>query len=631
MEFRGTEFSCELNPKTALHFDLFFNVVESPKGLNIECGYNSDLFEPGTIERWLENYQTLLEGLIENVDVPLNALPVLTPAERTELIQARNQTARPFPAERLHEAFERFARQTPDATAVRFGDSSLTYGDLNRRANRLAHHLKGIGVGPDVLVGLCVERSLDMLVALLGFLKAGGAYVPLDPSFPSDRLAYMVEDSAMRVLITHRDLDKMLGTVPSKVIRLDADAAILESHSAENPTVEGADPTNVAYVLYTSGSTGKPKGVQIPHSAVVNFLASMSREPGFTAKDTLLAVTTLSFDIAGLELYLPLTTGGQVVIASREEALDPVRLMERMRESQCTVLQATPATWRALLDAGWKGSPQLKALCGGEALPSDLAGQLIPRCAELWNMYGPTETTIWSTVHHVTDANGAIPIGRPIDNTQVYILDANRNLAPDHAIGELCIGGDGLAQGYLNRAELTAERFIESPFEEGKLLYRTGDLARWNGGILECLGRIDNQVKVRGFRIELGEIEAILARHESVRHGVVDVRSDNDGDKRLVAYVEAQGGAAPSLADLRAYLGNSLPEYMLPSALVTLDRLPLTPNGKIDRKALPNAGGQVAEEAREFAAPTDALESTLAQLFAKVLKVKQVGVRDEFL
>ena len=642
-EFRDLEFSCKWNPKKALHFDLFFNVVESPSGLKIDCDFNTDLFEASTIDRWLRNYQTLLAGIAADVSQPLTELPLLTEEERRELIAGRNQTARPTPAETVYKRFERQAAMTPNAPAVIFDDSRLTYAELDRRANHLAHRLQFLGVGPDVLVGLSVQRSLDMVIGLLGILKTGGAYMPLDPSFPQDRLAYMIEDSGLRVLVTHRDLDRGLANPPPSVVHLED---VASAEAAAPPVIPDATSADLAYVLYTSGSTGKPKGVQIPHSAFANLLASMEREPGFTANDTLLAVTTLSFDIAGLELFLPLITGGKVVIASREVALDPVRLIELMTKSACTVMQATPATWRALLGAGWNNNRRLKLLCGGEALSPDLAEQLLPRCTELWNMYGPTETTIWSTIHKVTDAKAPIPIGRPIDNTQVFVLDANRNLVPDGAIGELCIGGAGLARGYLHRPELTDERFIPNPFEPGTRLYRTGDLARWVpktgrlaacGGValrpsLECLGRTDNQVKIRGFRIELGEIEAVLARHESVEQCVVVPREDADGDKRLVAYVQPRG-AAPNLSSLRAHLTKHLPDYMLPSALAIVDHFPLTPNGKIDRNALPNTGEQQPSSdapRAEFIAPRDSLENMLAQLWGKILKVKQVGLRDNF-
>ena len=630
VSFDGAEFSCERNPKQALHFDLFINVVEGPHGLCVECDYNTDLFDGSTIERWLEYYQVLLERVAANPSEALNKIPFLGPAEQRELITVRNDTRVDVPRETLLDWFERQSSKAPDARAVTFADEALTYGELNRRANQLARHLKAVGVGPEVLVGLLVERSLDMVVALLGVMKAGGAYVPLDPSFPHDRLVHMVEDSQMPLLVTHKGLEQALSTTPGNVVRLDSDWDEIAKQSGEPLDSPAPDPEALAYVLYTSGSTGKPKGVEIPHSALVNFLVSMRREPGFAPTDTLLAVTTLSFDIAGLEIYLPLISGGHVVIASREDALDPGRLIGLMDKFRCNVMQATPATWQALLDAGWRGSPELKLLCGGESFPRDLADKLLSRCRELWNMYGPTETTIWSTVHRVESGESAIPIGRPIANTQVFVLDVNRNLVPSGAVGELYIGGVGLARGYLRRPELTQERFVSSPFDAGQRLYRTGDMARWlPAGTLECLGRVDTQVKIRGFRIELGEIEAVLGRHAAVGKCVVVAR-EVGGDKRLVAYLQPADDSTPATAELRAHLKKALPDYMVPATFVLLEKLPLTPNGKIDRKALPAPDHQGVEEAGEHAAPADALELALTGIWSKVLKLPTVGVRDNF-
>jgi len=436
----------------------------------------------------------------------------------------------------------------------------------------------------------------------------------------------------MRVLVTQRGLEQKLPVLPASILHLDTDWEAIAREDATDAGLPQVRPENLAYVLYTSGSTGKPKGVAIPHAAVVNFLRSMQREPGFSAADRLLAVTTLSFDIAGLELYLPLVTGGTTVIASREDNYDPARLMERIRQSQCTVMQATPATWRALLEAGWEGSKKLKVLCGGEALPGDLAAALLPRCAELWNMYGPTETTIWSTIHHVTSVDGPIPIGRPIANTQVFILDGHRQLVPTGIVGELYIGGAGLARGYLARPELTAERFVESPFEPNARLYRTGDRARWLAdGTLECLGRVDNQVKIRGFRIEPGEVESALARHPAVGQCVVVAREDSHGDKILAAYLEPQPGQpAPQISDLRQHLASDLPAYMVPSAFVVLDQLPLTPNGKIDRNALPAPTFDYVRTAQESLAPRTETEQALATIWSEVLKVGSIGIHDNF-
>jgi amino acid adenylation domain-containing protein len=631
VNFDGAQFSCERNPKRALHFDLFLNFVEGPTGLYVECDYNTDLFDTSTIERWLQHLQTLLEGVVLDGAQRVASLPLLTSAQKQDLVLDRNNTTVHFSQNStLPVLFHRKAESTPDARAVKFEDIFLTYSELDRRSNQLAHHLRKLGVGPDVLVGLYVERSLDMIIGLLGILKAGGAYVPLDPFFPQDRLAYMVQDSGMQVLVTHRNLHQAMSALPESIVVLDSDWEKIAKQNADLPT-PAPNPDDLAYVLYTSGSTGRPKGVEIQHSALSNFLLSMLREPGFSAADILLAVTTISFDIAGLELFLPLISGGQVVIASREEARDPGLLLERLNDSHCTVMQATPATWRALIDRGWVGDRNLKVLCGGESLPTDLAKQLLAKCGQLWNMYGPTETTIWSTVHKVQASDNPVPIGHPIANTQVFVLDASGNLVPPGAIGELYVGGAGLARGYFQRKGLTEERFIQSPFDPALRLYRTGDLARWRAdGTLECLGRIDNQVKIRGFRIELSEIEAVLAEHSSVKQCVVVAREDVPGDKLLVAYFELEPGhESPPLADLRVHLKMKLPEYMIPSAFVALDSLPLTPNGKIDRKALPQPGGRV-DQGAEFVSPRDPLEQTLAAIWSKVLRVERVSVRDNF-
>jgi amino acid adenylation domain-containing protein len=578
------------------------------------------------------HYATILEAIAANPGRLVAELPLLPESERRRLVVDWNDTAAAYVGgdATLHELFERQALLSPDKVAAQFGSESITYGELDRRADRLAAHLVSQGVGPDVVVGLLVERSLDVLVALLGILKAGGAYLPLDPTFPPHRLSAMVEDSRMAVLVTHRDRDRALDARPPVVVRLDGDAAVIAGYGDGRTSAPRPGKESLAYVLYTSGSTGKPKGVAIPHRAIVNLLLAMQREPGIRESDTILAVTTLSFDIAGLELFLPLLTGAKVVIAERDDALDPVRLMDRIRKSGCTILQATPATWRALLQAGWTGAPALRAFCGGEAMPQDLAEALLSRCAALWNMYGPTETTVYSTIHRVTLAEPAIPLGRPIANTQVYVLDDRLQLVPPGAIGELYIGGVGVARGYLNRPDLTAERFVESPFAAGARLYRTGDLARWrHGGVLECHGRTDHQIKVRGYRIEPGDIEAAIGKHASVRQSVVVAHEDAPGDRRLVAYVVADRNDASLTGELRSQLRAALPEYMVPQHFVPLDALPLTPNGKVDRKALPSPTGG-AEPAIEELPPRDDVEASIARVWEEVLGVPIASVRQSF-
>jgi amino acid adenylation domain-containing protein len=505
----------------------------------------------------------------------------------------------------------------------------LTYRQLNVRANRLARHLRALGVGPEVLVGICVERSPEMVVGLLAILKAGGVYVPLDPGFPPERLEYMLEDSATPVVLSQQHLLEGLPTLRARPVCIDRVENLPDAAGEEDLPCE-TGPANLAYVIYTSGSTGKPKGVQITHGSVVNFLHSLRQEPGMTSRDVVPAVTTLSFDIAVLELFLPLIVGARVEIVSRRTASDGEALAALMARSSATVVQATPTTWRLLLNAGWRNGNGVTILCGGEALSRPLADHLLATGAELWNVYGPTETTVWSTVHRVRSTDGPVPIGHPIANTRVYLLGPDLRPVVAGETGELVIGGDGLARGYRNRPGLTADKFIPDPFsaEPGRRLYRTGDLARFlPDGTLECLGRMDHQVKIRGYRIELGEIEAALAQHPSVREAVVVAREESPGDKRLIAYLVPGNDQIVTAPGLRRFLEGKLPAYMVPSTFVKLATLPLTPNGKVNRLALP-APEQRPELEREFVAPRDAVEALLAACWEEVLGVRPVGIGD---
>jgi surfactin family lipopeptide synthetase A len=614
-------------------FNLSLEIAEWPDGLGCRFEYSTDLFDEPTIARMAGHWQTLLEGIVADPTRRISELPLLTEQEQQQLLVAWNATQATYPTDAcLHQLFEAQVERTPEAVAVVFEDEQLSYRELNRRANQLARHLQQLGVEPEALVGLCVERSLDMLVGLLGILKAGGAYVPLDPAFPVERLAFMLQDSQASVLVTQQHLLPQLPTRGTKVVCLDADAAVLAQYSEATPPC-GVTSAQLAYVIYTSGSTGKPKGVQILHRAVVNFLLSMRQQPGLTAADRWLAITTLSFDIAALELFLPLIVGARVIVASREMAADGAALAEALRRGGVTVMQATPVTWRLLLATGWPGQPTLKVLCGGEALPLDLAQQLLPRVGSLWNVYGPTETTIWSTLCQITPDQEVISIGRPIANTQIYLLDEHLQPVPVGVPGELFIGGDGLARGYLKRPELTVERFLPHPFsdEPAARLYRTGDLARYRSdGTIEHLGRLDFQVKLRGFRIELGEIEAVLVQHPGVRQAVVVVREDQRGDKRLVAYLLTSGQSVPASSELRSFVQKQLPDYMLPSAFVCLEALPLTPNGKVDRRALPapELTKRTAEET--FVVPTLQVHYQLISIWEELLDVRPIGIKDDF-
>lgn len=620
------------------NYDLSLYAAELPEGMRLKWEFNTDLFDAATVRRLAGHYRAVIEGLIADPDRRVSEIPLLTPEEASQSLDLWNRTDAALPAEAtVHEMVAAQTRRTPDAIAAVAGDDRVTYAQLDARSNRLAHALRARGVGPDVLVGLCVERSIDLLVGMLGILKAGGAYLPLDPAFPPKRLAYMLRDAKAPLVVAHESLLPVLGDHGANVLCLDRDRALIEAEP-DAPVAPGgnAGGGNLAYVIYTSGSTGNPKGVELEHRGVVSFLQSMAKQPGLRADDVLLAITTLSFDIAGLELWLPLTVGARVVIAKREQAGDPQWLLETIRTAKVTVMQATPATWRMMVAAGWEERLPLKALCGGEPLPRDLAGQLLERCAELWNMYGPTETTIWSTLSRVTSAEGLISIGRPIDNTHIEIADAQLRRLPAGVPGELLIGGVGLARGYRDRAELTAEKFLPAPWNPHERFYRTGDLARFrHDGEIEMLGRIDHQVKLRGFRIELGEVEAALAAHPAVGQAAAVVHKVDAGDARLVAYLVARPGVAeaqrPAPGDLRLFLQETLPAYMTPSTFVWLASFPLTANGKVDRRALPAPDQSAAvAAAATFEPARTPTEQTLAEIIRDVLQLERVGRLDNF-
>jgi amino acid adenylation domain-containing protein len=630
LHFEGLVTEVDPNPKSFVNFDIFLNIIESKDGLVLDCDYNSGLFDEDTIARWLRYYEVLLAGMAADIDRPLSKLPLLTAEEERKLLVDWNSTRGDYPRNAcLHELFETQAKATPDAVAAVFESEELTYAQLDRRVNQLAWYLGTLGVRRGVTVGIFVERSLDMVIAVLGVLKAGGVYVPMDPTYPPERISFVLNDAAVPLLLTQQKLAQNLPLGGTRAIFLDSSRADINRESSDPPG-SLVSPEDLAYVIYTSGSTGKPKGVEIPHRAVVNVFSSMRRKPGLDPTETLLAVTTLSFDIAALELLLPLCVGAKLVIASRETASDGKRLLAQLRSTNSTVMQATPVTWKLLLEAGWDGNPRLKVLCGGEAVPRDLANQLIGNAHSVWNMYGPTETTIWSSAEKIELSEGPVVIGSPIDNTQFYVLDSRRQLTPIGVPGELHIGGDGLARGYFHSPELTAEKFIPSPLTDtpGTRLYKTGDLVRrLPDGMIEFLGRVDYQVKLRGFRIELGEIETALARYPGVREAVVIVREDIPGDKRLVAYITSDHQAITVTA-VREFLTGKLPNYMLPSAVVRMDALPLTPNGKIDRKSLPLPESGRVNRDKEFVAPRTDQEKLLAAIWSEVLHLDRVGIHD---
>ena len=638
-------------------FDLTLTLAELPAGLRCLFEYNTDLFDAATIQRLAGHFECLLQSIVSHPGQRLSALLLVPESERRQMLVDWNATAKThLPEQCFQHLFEAQVAQTPDAVAVVFENQQLTYRELNRRANQLARHLsRNFGVGPETLVGICMERSLEMVVGLLGVLKTGGAYVPLDPGYPPERLALVLEDAKVPVLLTQQPtVSNFKFSIENlKLLCLDSAWETIAQSGDTNPAVASA-PENLAYAIYTSGSTGTPKGVAIPHRALANFLHAMRIAPGLNGNDILLAVTTLSFDIAGLEIYLPLTVGACVVIASREVAADGRLLPVALENAGATVMQATPATWRMLIENGWLGRPGLKILCGGEALPQELAKQLLEHNTALWNMYGPTETTIWSTVDKIENKNETLSIGRPIDNTQIYLTDRHGQIVPAGVHGHLHISGDGLARGYLNRPDLTAEKFIPAAFSDtpGARIYHTGDLARYlPDGRLDCLGRSDQQVKIRGFRIELGEIESIGAQHPAIAQIVVtstslsvnshrvgsftpnEVRSKTPGgveEKRLVAYFVAKTETIPAVNELREFFAAKLPDYMIPSAFVNLPVLPLTPNGKIDRRALPAAELTTTKPDADYAAPQNLVEELLTEIWEEVLAVDRVGASDNF-
>ena len=644
-------------------FDLTLSLRERQGRLVGFFEYSTDLFDCSTIERMVGHLQILLESIVADPDQRISDLPILTEAERHQLLVEWNNTVGDYPTDKcIHELFEKQVEQTPDAIAVTFEEQRLTYRELNTKANQLAHHLQGLGVGPETLVGLCVERSLEMVVGLLGIIKSGGAYVPLDPSYPKERLAMMLEDAQVSVVVTQ---DRLLesaqqSTVSSHPLNvcLERDWNAIKEQRGDNLQNQ-ASPTNLAYVIYTSGSTGKPKGVQINHRSVVNLLHSTQPLFRLNKSDVWTGFHSYAFDFSVWEIWGCLLSGGRLVMVPLELTRSPEGFWDLMHEEKVTVLNQTPSAIRQLLaenskDANLPGNMSLRLIiCGGEALPVELASSILKWGIPLWNFYGPTEATVWATIHEIKtiDARKSlIPIGRPLANIKTYILDSQLQAVPVSVPGELCIGGIGLARGYVNEAELTAVKFIPNPFggESSSRLYRTGDLARYlSDGNIEFLGRVDNQVKIRGYRIELGEIEVALNQYPGVResvalayNGPLEHWSDGENtkseienlksDQRLVAYVVPEQPPPPSSIELCSFLREKLPEYMIPSTFVILDELPLTPSGKVDRKALPPPEDTRPDLEEQYLEPRTQVEGLVAQIWREVLKLDTVGVHDNF-
>jgi amino acid adenylation domain-containing protein len=612
--------------------ELFFNFYEQKDSLTLDLHHSSEHFSPERAHELVEALLSTCRRLAASMDYPLQAIDDVPRMD--ERLRRWNDTAVALPDGARVEAWvSAQAAICPAAVAVDVHGTRVTYAELEAQSNRIGNRLRGLGIGAGDLVGICLGRGPAMIPAMLGILKTGAAYVPLDPWFPRERLHYMAADAALRLVVTESAHAALSGLPREQQLRVDDDAALIAAAPCAGLPPVAHDDGAPAYVIYTSGTTGRPKGVVVLQRSVCNFLASMRRQPGLAARDSLLAVTTLSFDIAVLELLLPLVVGARVVLAQREDSMDAEALARLIDQHGISVMQATPTTWHMLLDVGWRAPEGFRALCGGEALPPALAARLVSQGVELWNMYGPTETTVWSTLARIEDASAKITIGRPIDNTQVWILDESGRSCAVGVEGEICIGGAGVALGYLGRPELTSERFLPDPFAgAGARLYRTGDLGRWReDGTIEHLGRLDFQVKIRGYRIELGEIEARLTELRGVARAVVVAREDSPGDIRLAAYVVPQPGVELDVVALRDALRIDLPDYMLPQHVVPIDAFPLLPNGKIDRKALPAPAAPVAGQSiRKVEPPRSDTERVVCKVMQEVLRLADIGRADDF-
>jgi len=613
-------------PPEAINGDLRLCVEQAANRWTLAWYYDSDLFKESTIDRAQDCYIRALKSFLAGEDRPVRDISLLSPDEVNRIIREWNHTTAEYRSIAIHEWVSQQATGTPDRVAVQWDSETLTYAALVRRANKLARYLMQSNLHQEEVIGVCLQRSPEMVVALLAILKAGGAYLPLDPDNPVERLHFMLEDCNVRLVICDRLTRPTVESHARHLVLVDVDKEKIDSHSDETPEIQ-MSPNALAYVLYTSGSTGKPKGVQVEHRNVVNFLSSMQRSLQITENEVVAQLTPLSFDIAGLELFLPLISGARCVLIPAADARNGQALQQQLRRHEISLVQGTPSTWKIITAAGTLPSSLRKILCGGEALPPQLASLLHVPGVMTWNVYGPTETTIWSTIHRLRD-DDLTSIGRPIDNTNIYILDENMRPVPVGVPGELYIGGHGVARGYLNRPTLTSERFVDNPFEsDGTRVYRTGDLARYRqDGTVQFLGRADHQVKLHGIRIELGEIETQLQNHPEIACATVLVRDDS-AHKWLVAYVIRKPDSNLNPTNLRAYARDILPEYMVPHAFVFMEELPLTPNGKLDRAALPMPGG--ADIIRsEFVAPSTEMEQTLTTICGEVLQIDQVSVLD---
>ncbi len=619
----------------AAQMDLTLTVNDQKNNLSFKLEYNTDLFRQETIERFAGHFITLLKAVCRDEMKLVDEIPILTEEESNRMLIEWNRTKTDYPVNLcVHQVFEEQVKKTPDAIAVEFNRQQMTYSQLNRRANRLARYLVQNGAGEDTIVAVFLERGMDLPMALIAVAKTGGTYLPLDPIFPKARLEAILEDARPVLFVTQSSLlDKMPQTSAATVFIDD-----ISIFNQENDDDMGlGNPLKPVYILYTSGSTGKPKGVLIKHHSLVNLIISTARMIQAEEKDILLAVNTISFDIAELEFYNPLFTGAKLVITSAETGMNAELLMKALDEYNVTIFQATPVTYKMLVGSSWAGKKDLRVLCGGEALSKELASELHSRCKDVWNIYGPTETTVWSVAKKVLPQDltgeGYVPIGKPLDNTTLYVLNRKMIPVPVGLPGELYIGGDGVSPGYNNLPEKTATQFIPDPFsnEPGKKLYKTGDLVRYFAdGNLVFLNRADSQVKIRGFRIELGDIESTLSKFDGITENLVVVRKDSTGEKMLAAYYILKEGSAANHQEIRRFLTGFLPEYMIPSAFVKMEKFPLTANNKIDRKALPEVEIISGLPANEYAAPVTRTEQKLASIWSSLLKNGKIGIHDNF-
>lgn len=616
------------------NFPLAFYVTPGEQ-IHLRLIYRSPQFPDKAMGRVIEQAQVLLRNMAEGIDAAVSEAGLMTAATVADTYSVLNRSHESYDVLGfVHRRFHEQVLKNPNHVAVVFNEDELSYEELDLQSNQMAHYLRKHGAGPESLIAIFLNRSPAMMVGLLGILKSGAGYVPMDPDFPNDRLSMMLEDSAAPIVITESELLERLPESKATPVVIDREGDAIRSQPVSVPE-SSVDPENTAYVIFTSGSTGRPKGVQIPHRALTNFLNTFQKRPGIQSDDVLMAVTTLSFDISALELFLPLISGAKLVLVDRDTSADGDLLAIALKQHECTVMQGTPATWKLLLASGWTPSESFRIWCGGESFPKYVAERLLKSSKEVWNLYGPTETTIWSSISRIQKTEDTRFIGHPIGNTQLYIVDADLNPLPKGGIGELCIGGDGLAHGYWNRPDLTAERFIPDPFSgrDGSRLYRTGDRARFQEGeTIEFLGRLDFQVKIRGFRVELGDIETAIRSHAHIHDCVVLVREDQSDQKQLVAYLVTKRQVVRSeLTDeLRDILADRLPAYMMPGFFVFLETLPLTPNNKIDRRALPMPNVSGAVEGTNYVAPRDVLEEAIAGIWSDVLGQSKIGVKNGF-